>query len=133
MANLSNLDSIKDIHQPTHYAAVARREMVRFQTHDGTVVENANVLIEDALETYLYSLYTDDDGYTPWFALASDSILTSEASGGDNPDGFADDEYEDSCSDGIDNDGDLTIDNTTMMIVITVRNKSYHDITTQSV
>ena len=30
--------------------------------------------------------------------------------GGDNPDGFADDEYEDSCSDGIDNDGDLTID-----------------------
>ena len=30
--------------------------------------------------------------------------------GGDNPDGFADDEFEDSCSDGIDNDGDLVMD-----------------------
>jgi hypothetical protein len=30
--------------------------------------------------------------------------------GGDNPDGFADDEYEDSCSDGEDNDGDLLLD-----------------------
>ena len=30
--------------------------------------------------------------------------------GGNNPDGFADDEYEDSCSDGIDNDGDLLSD-----------------------
>jgi len=44
--------------------------------------------------------------------LASDSHLDFRGlAGGDNPDGFADDEYEDSCSDGIDNDGDLTIDN----------------------
>ena len=34
----------------------------------------------------------------------------SRFGGGDNPDGFADDEYEDSCSDGIDNDGDLVVD-----------------------
>jgi hypothetical protein len=69
------------------------------------------VLIEDALGNDLYSLYTDQDGYTPWFALASDSHLDFRGlAGGDNPDGFADDEYEDSCSDGIDNDGDLTID-----------------------
>ena len=33
--------------------------------------------------------------------------------GGNNPDGFADDEYEDSCSDGIDNDGDLLLDSDT--------------------
>ena len=75
-------------------------------------VDNANVLIEDALGNDLYSLYTDEDGYTPWFALASDSHLDFRGlAGGDNPDGFADDEFEDSCSDGIDNDGDLTIDN----------------------
>jgi len=75
-------------------------------------VENTNVLIEDALGNDLYSLYTDQNGYTPWFALASDSHLDFRGlAGGDNPDGFADDEFEDSCSDGIDNDGDLTIDN----------------------
>ena len=115
-ANLSNLDTSKIFikSQPTQYAVQVRRaEMVRFQTLvDGMKVENANVLIEDALGNDLYSLYTDDDGYTPWFALASDSHLDFRGlAGGDNPDGFADDEYEDSCSDGIDNDGDLTIDN----------------------
>jgi hypothetical protein len=115
-ANLSNVDTSKIFikSQPTQFAVQVRRaEMVRFQTLvDGMKVDNANVLIEDALGNDLYSLYTDDDGYTPWFALASDSHLDFRGlAGGDNPDGFADDEYEDSCSDGIDNDGDLTIDN----------------------
>jgi hypothetical protein len=114
-ANLSNVDTSKIFikSQPTQYAVQVRRaEMVRFQTLvDGMKVENTNVLIEDALGNDLYSLYTDQDGYTPWFALASDSHLDFRGlAGGDNPDGFADDEYEDSCSDGIDNDGDLTID-----------------------
>ena len=114
-ANLSNVDTSKIFikSQPTQYAVQVRRaEMVRFQTLvDGMTVENTNVLIEDALGNDLYSLYTDQNGYTPWFALASDSHLDFRGlSGGDNPDGFADDEYEDSCSDGIDNDGDLTID-----------------------
>jgi len=115
-ANLSNLDRTK-IHietQPTPYAVQVRRaEMVRFQTLvNGERVEDANVLIEDALGNDLYSLYTEDDGYTPWFALPSDFHLDIRGlGGGDNPDGFADDQYEDSCSDGIDNDGDLTIDN----------------------
>ena len=114
-ANLSNVDTSKIFikSQPTQYAVQVRRaEMVRFQTLvDGMKVENTNVLIEDALGNDLYSLYTDQDGYTPWFALASDSHLDFRGlAGGDNPDGFADDEYEDSCSDGMDNDGDLTID-----------------------
>ena len=115
-ANLSNVDTSKIFikSQPTQYAVQVRRaEMARFQTLvDGVKVENANVLIEDALGNDLYSLYTDQNGYTPWFALASDSHLDFRGlAGGDNPDGFADDEYEYSCSDGIDNDGDLTIDN----------------------
>ena len=115
-ANLSNVDTSKIFikSQPTQFAVQVRRaEMVRFQTLvDGMKVDNANVLIEDALGNDLYSLYTDEDGYTPWFALASDSHLDFRGlAGGDNPDGFADDEFEDSCSDGIDNDGDLTIDN----------------------
>ena len=114
-ANLSNLDRTK-IHietQPTPYSVQVRRaEMVRFQTQvNGERVVDANVLIEDALGNDLYSLYTESDGYTPWFALPSDFHLDIRGlGGGDNPDGFADDQYEDSCSDGIDNDGDLTID-----------------------
>ena len=114
-ANLSNLDRTK-IHietQPTPYAVQVRRaEMVRFQTLvNGERVEKTNVLIEDALGNDLYSLYTQPDGYTPWFALPSDFHLDIRGLGdGDNPDGFADDPFEDSCNDGIDNDGDLTID-----------------------
>ena len=47
----------------------------------------------------------------PWFSLPSNFHLDFRGlGGGDNPDGFADDEYEDSCFDGIDNDGDLTLD-----------------------
>jgi len=115
-ANLSNLDRSK-IHietQPTPYAVQVRRaEMVRFQTQvNGERVGETNVLIEDALGNDLYSLYTHNNGYTPWFALPSDFHLDIRGLGdGNNPDGFADDEYEDSCFDGIDNDGDLTTDN----------------------
>ena len=68
-------------------------------------------MIEDALGNDLYSLETDSDGYTPWFSLASNFHLDFRGlAGGDNPDGFADDEFEDSCSDGEDNDGDLLLD-----------------------
>ena len=114
-SNLSNLDlsKVKIETQPTRYAVqVQRAELVRFQTLvNGQRVENANVLIEDALGNDLYSLETDVDGYTPWFSLASNFHLDFRGLGnGDNPDGFADDEYEDSCSDGEDNDGDLLLD-----------------------
>lgn len=114
-SNLSNLDlsKVKINTQPTHYAVqVQRAELVRFQTLvNGQRVVNANVLIEDAHGNDLYSLETDADGYTPWFSLASNFHLDFRGlAGGDNPDGFADDEYEDSCSDGEDNDGDLLLD-----------------------
>ena len=114
-SNLSNLDlsKVKNDTQPTKYAVqVQRAELVRFQTLvNGQRVENANVLIEDALGNDLYSLETDSDGYTPWFSLASNFHLDFRGlAGGDNPDGFADDEFEDSCSDGEDNDGDLLLD-----------------------
>ena len=108
-----DLSKVKIETQPTKYAVqVQRAELVRFQTLvNGQRVENANVLIEDALGNDLYSLETDSDGYTPWFSLASNFHLDFRGlAGGDNPDGFADDEFEDSCSDGEDNDGDLLLD-----------------------
>ena len=68
-SNLSNLDlsKVKIDTQPTKYAVqVQRAELVRFQTLvNGQRVENANVLIEDALGNDLYSLETDSDGYKP--------------------------------------------------------------------
>ena len=114
-SNLSNLDTnkIKIESQPTHYAVQVRRaELVRFQALiNGEKVPDALVLVEDALGNDLYSITTKSDGYTPWFSLPSNFHLDFRGlGGGDNPDGFADDEYEDSCSDGIDNDGDLSID-----------------------
>ncbi len=114
-SNLSNLDTnnIFIESQPTHYAVqVSRAELVRFQALiNGVPVSDALVLIEDALGNDLYSIFTESDGKTPWFSLPSNFHLDFRGlGGGDNPDGFADDEFEDSCSDGLDNDGDLTLD-----------------------
>jgi len=114
-AGLSNIDrsSIAIQTQPTPYAVQVRRaELVKFQALvNGERVEGASILVEDALGNDLYDIETMSDGYTPWFALPSDFHLDFRGlGGGNNPDGFADDEYEDSCSDGIDNDGDLLLD-----------------------
>jgi len=114
-ANLSNLDlsKVKIETQPTHFAVqVSRAELVRFQTLiKGERVGDALLIVEDALGNDLYSIKTHSDGFTPWISLPSNFHLDFRGlGGGDNPDGFADDEYEDSCSDGIDNDGDLTTD-----------------------
>jgi hypothetical protein len=114
-ADLTNLDlsKVKIATQPTHFAVqVSRAELVRFQALiDGEKVSEAMVIVEDALGNDLYRINTGGDGFTPWVALPSNFHLDFRGlGGGDNPDGFADDEYEDSCSDGIDNDGDLTID-----------------------
>ena len=74
-------------------------------------VPGASILIEDGVGNDLYSLETLEDGRTPWISLPSNSHLDFRGlEGGNNPDGFADDEYEDSCSDGVDNDGDLLYD-----------------------
>ena len=114
-ADLTNLDlsKVKIATQPTHYAVqVSRAELVRFQTLiEGEKVSDSLVIVEDAMGNDLYRVNTGADGFTPWIALPSNFHLDFRGlGGGDNPDGFADDEYEDSCSDGIDNDGDLTID-----------------------
>ena len=114
-AGLANLDrsSISIQTQPTPYAVQVRRaELVKFQALvNGERVQGASILIEDALGNDMYDIDTLSDGYTPWFALPSDFHLDFRGlGGGDNPDGFADDEFEDSCSDGIDNDGDLVMD-----------------------
>ncbi|MDP6912559.1 MAG: hypothetical protein QF736_01360, partial [Candidatus Thalassarchaeaceae archaeon] len=104
---------VKIATQPTHFAVqVSRAELVRFQALiGGEKVSDALVIVEDALGNDLYRVKTGGDGFTPWVALPSNFHLDFRGlGGGDNPDGFADDEYEDSCSDGIDNDGDLTID-----------------------
>ncbi|HJM13745.1 MAG TPA: right-handed parallel beta-helix repeat-containing protein [Candidatus Thalassarchaeaceae archaeon] len=114
-ANLTNLDlsKVKIATQPTHFAVqVSRAELVRFQTLiNGEKVSDAMVIVEDAIGKDLYLINTGDDGFTPWIALPSNFHLDFRGlGGGNNPDGFADDQFEDSCSDGIDNDGDLYID-----------------------
>ena len=115
-ANLSNsfsLSNVKIATLPTKYAVqVSRAELVRFQTLiNGERVIDSLVLVEDALGNDLYTLRTQSNGFTPWVALSSNFHLDFRGlDGGNNPDGFADDEYEDSCSDGRDNDGDLVID-----------------------
>ena len=114
-AALANLDlsSIFIETQPTPYAVQVRRaELVRYQVLvEGERVAGAGVLVEDALGNDLYDIETLDDGYTPWFSLPSDFHLDFRGlGGGDNPDGYANDEFEDSCTDGIDNDGDLVTD-----------------------
>ena len=75
-------------------------------------VGDATVLIEDSRGDDLYTLTTDSLGWTPEISLASDFHLdmTGGGPGGINPDRYADDEGENSCSDGIDNDGDLIMD-----------------------
>ena len=112
VANL-NLSKIQIATQPTLYSVqVKRAEMVRFQAiAKGSPVPGASILIEDGVGNDLYSLETLEDGRTPWISLPSNSHLDFRGlEGGNNPDGFADDEYEDSCSDGVDNDGDLLYD-----------------------
>lgn len=114
-ADLTNLDlsKVQIATQPTHFAVqVSRAELVRFQTLiGGEKVSDALVIVEDAVGNDLYRVNSGGDGFTPWIALPSNFHLDFRGlGGGDNPDGFADDEYEDSCSDGIDNDGDLIID-----------------------
>ena len=67
------------------------------------------MIVEDALGNDLYRVNTGGDGFTPWIALPSNFHLDFRGlGGGDNPDGFADDDHE-LAQDGIDNDGDLTI------------------------
>ena len=112
-ANLTNFDLSK-----AHIAQAAgtwsvqlrRAELVRFRaTVNGVRVGGATVLLEDAHGNDMYDMDTDPFGFTPWVALPSDFHLDIRGNG-DNPNDFAGDPGENSCSDGIDNDGDLLYD-----------------------
>ena len=92
---------------------VREAELVQFRTVVNNVrVGGASVLIEDARGVDLYDLTSDAQGLTPWFALPSDFHLDFRGLGpnDDDPDNRANSPLENSCSDGIDNDGDLMVD-----------------------
>ncbi|MDP6899241.1 MAG: Ig-like domain-containing protein [Candidatus Thalassarchaeaceae archaeon] len=115
-ANLTNVDT-SNIYidtSPIKWAVQIRKaEIVKFRAVvSGVRVSDATVLIEDARGNDLYSLTTDAQGWTPEVSMASDFHLdmTGGGPGGINPDRHADDPGENSCSDGMDNDGDLLWD-----------------------
>ena len=115
-SNLTGLDT-SNIYidtSPIKWAVQIRKaEIVKFRTIvEGVRVGGATVLIEDSHGDDLYSLTTDSQGWTSEVSLASDFHLdmTGGGPGGINPDRYADDEGENSCSDGMDNDGDLIYD-----------------------
>ena len=115
-SNLTGLDTSKIYidTSPIKWAVQIRKaEIVKFRTIvEGVRVGGTTVLIEDSHGDDLYTLTTDSQGWTPEVSLASDFHLdmTGGGPGGINPDRYADDEGENSCSDGIDNDGDLIVD-----------------------
>jgi len=115
-SNLTGLDTsnIYIATSPSKWSVQIRKaEIVKFRTIvEGVRVGDSTVLIEDSHGDDLYSLTTDSQGWTPEISLASDFHLdmTGGGPGGINPDRYADDEGENSCSDGIDNDGDLIYD-----------------------
>ncbi|MEE2747532.1 MAG: Ig-like domain-containing protein [Candidatus Thermoplasmatota archaeon] len=115
-SNLTGLDT-SNIYidtSPIKWAVQIRKaEIVKFRTIvEGVRVGGSTVLIEDSHGDDLYTLTTDSQGWTPEISLASDFHLdmTGGGPGGINPDRYADDEGENSCSDGMDNDGDLIYD-----------------------
>ena len=112
-ANLTNFDLTKAYidTSPIRWAVQVRRaELVRFRaTVNGVRVGDANVLLEDAHGNDMYDITTDPFGFTPWISLASDFHLDFTGNG-PNPNHFAGDPGENSCSDGVDNDGDLLYD-----------------------
>lgn len=112
-ANMSglNLAKIQIAASPSIWSVQVREAaLVRIRaTVGGVRVPGATILLEDAHGNDLYNMLTDSQGFAPWVALPSDFHLDIRGNG-PNPDGFADDEGEDSCSDGMDNDGDLLYD-----------------------
>ena len=115
-SNLTGLDT-SNIYidtSPIKWAVQIRKaEIVKFRTIvEGVRVGGSTVLIEDSHGNDLYSVTTDSQGWTPEVSLASDFHLdmTGGGPGGIHPDRYADDDGENSCSDGMDNDGDLIYD-----------------------
>ena len=88
---------------------VQQGELVRYQVKaDNSQVSDALVTIKDANGKPLYNMTTDSYGFTPWVTLPSnfhiDTNWDNLAVGDENGTG------EDSCEDGVDNDGDTLAD-----------------------
>ena len=84
---------------------VEQGELVRYQVKaDNSQVADALVSIKDANGKPLYNMTTDPYGYTPWVTLPSNFHIDT------NWNHQATDQGEDSCGDGIDNDGDTLSD-----------------------
>ena len=112
-ANMSglSLSKIETGASPSIWSVQVREAaLVRIRaTVGGVRVPGATIMLEDAHGNDLYNMKTDSQGFAPWVALPSDFHLDIRGNG-NNPDGFADDVGEDSCADGMDNDGDLLYD-----------------------
>ncbi len=111
-ADVQNFDRSK-IHIQNQNTAwgvqVEQGELVRYQVKaDNSQVSDALVRIKDANGKPLYNMTTDSFGYTPWVTLPSNFHIDTNwdhvAVGDANGNG------EDSCEDGIDNDGDTLKD-----------------------
>ena len=84
---------------------VEQGELVRYQVKaDNSQVPGAQVTIKDANGKPLYNMTTDAYGYTPWVTLPSNFHIDT------NWNHQATDQGEDSCGDGVDNDGDTLKD-----------------------
>ena len=108
-SNLTNFDLSKAHIQNQNTAwgvQIQRAELVRMRTiANGVHVADADVIIQDkSTGREVYNMTTGIWGYTPWFSLASNFHIDT------NWNHFANDPGEDSCNDGLDNDGDAVYD-----------------------
>jgi len=108
-ANLTNFDLSKAHIQNQNSAwgvQIQQAELVRLRTMaNGVHVSNADVIVQDkSTGVEVYNMTTDIWGYTPWFSLASNFHIDT------NWNHLAIDAGEDSCNDGLDNDGDAVRD-----------------------
>ena len=124
-ADLQNFDSsmIHIQNQNTAWGSQVREgELVRYQVKaKNSNVEGATVIIKDSTGLPLYELTTDAFGFTPQVSLPSDFLLDrnwnhvvgdkgAAIPGSNDGTGQPVVVDEDSCADGIDNDGDTFVD-----------------------
>ena len=115
MANVSiDVEDVYIGQLPVKWAAQVRvAELVRFYTSVNNIrVSDATVVVKDAVGNDLYDLETGTDGWTEWISLPKDFHLDYRGLGPsqNDPDNFATAASENSCNDGIDNDGDAVRD-----------------------
>ncbi|MBT6645791.1 MAG: hypothetical protein HOB52_08295 [Euryarchaeota archaeon] len=107
-ANLTNFDLDKAHIQNQNTAwgvQLQEGELVRLRAMvKGVHVSNADIIIRDAVGREVYNMTTDPWGYSPWVSLPSDFHIDT------NWNHLANGANENSCDDGIDNDGDSVMD-----------------------